>query len=246
MISTLNERRPFVIFFQGRSGSTFLSEALDSHPDVRCEMERLVGLRKSGAEAQMNWLQDFLAGSQNGRAGAIGFKTKLDDVLDPKALAGLLQRIGGRIILLSRLNVIKMVVSWFNSERLFEMTGEWNQYPPASALEPFEIELEKFDRRLGLVLHGKARLEAYVHSLKLPLLQVCYEDLLTSQQRTVGRVCEFLEVEPMSLQGRCVKATNDDLRKVVANFDALHRLYEGTHYQQMLEEVLIDAKSRTS
>jgi LPS sulfotransferase NodH len=239
MTSTRNEHRPFIVFFQGRSGSTYLSQALDSHPDVRCEMERLVGLRKSGAEEQMNWIRDFLASSRNGSTSAVGFKTKLDDVLDPKALADLLQNIGARIILLSRLNVVKMVVSWFNCERLFEMTGEWNQFPPAFALEPFEIDLEKFDRRLGLVLHGKARLENYVHSLNLRLLQICYEDLLTNQQRTISRVCEFLDVEQMPLKGQCVKATNDDLRKVIANFDTLHRFYQGTHYQQMLEEVIV-------
>jgi LPS sulfotransferase NodH len=239
MTVTRNDHRPFVVFFQGRSGSTYLTQALDSHPNVRCEMERLVSLRKSGPQEQINWIRTFLAGSRNGTIAAVGFKTKLDDVLNPKALADLLQKIGVRIILLSRLNVVKMVVSWFNSERLFEMTGDWNQYPPASALEPFEIDLEKFDRRLGLVLHGKDRLEAYVHSLNLRLLQICYEDLLTNQQQTIGRVCEFLDVEPMPLKGQCVKTTNDDLRKVIANFDALHRLYEGTHYQQMLEEVLV-------
>jgi LPS sulfotransferase NodH len=245
MTSLLNPGRPFLIFFQGRSGSTYLSEALDSHPDVRCEIERLVGLRKSGAEEQMNWIRGFLAGSEDRGVSAIGFKTKLDDVLDPQALADVLKRLNARIILLSRLNVVKMVVSWFNSERLFDLTGDWNQYPPAAALEPFEIDLEKFDRRLGLVLHGKSRLDAYVHSLDLPLIQVCYEDILTNRQRTIGRVCEFLDVEPMPLKGQCVKSTNDNLRKVVANFDLLHRFYEGTHYQQMLEEVLVADSSHS-
>jgi LPS sulfotransferase NodH len=239
MTSAFSERRPFVIFFQGRSGSTYLTEALDSHPSVQCEIERLVGLRKSGAEAQLNWVRGFLTSNQNGNAAAVGFKTKLDDVLDPRGLAELLQALGARIILLSRRNVVKMIVSWFNSERLFELTGEWNQYPPASVLQPFEIDLEKLDRRLGLVLHGKARLEAYVHRLNLPLLRVCYEDLLIDRRRTVARVCEYLEVEPLPLEGRCVKATNDDLRKVVANYEALHRFYDGTHYQRMVEEVLV-------
>jgi LPS sulfotransferase NodH len=245
MTTVLNEQRPFVIFFQGRSGSTYLTEALDSHPNVCCEMERLVGLRKSGAEAQLNWVRSFLTGSQDANASAVGFKTKLDDVLDPQGMAELLQTIGARIILLSRRNVVKMVVSWFNSERIFELTGDWNQYPPASALRPFEIDIEKFDRRLGLVLHGKARLEAYVRRLNLPLLQVRYEDLLINQPRTMARVCDHLNVEPMPLKGQCVKATHDDLRKVVANYELLHRFYEGTHYQQMLQEVLVQGGSGT-
>jgi LPS sulfotransferase NodH len=237
MESTRCEHRPFVIFFQGRSGSTYLAEALDSHPSVRCEMERLVSLRRSGAGAQLEWIQRYLAGDAESPA-AVGFKTKLDDVLDPHSLAELLKRNGARIILLTRLNVVKMVVSWFNCERIFEMTGDWNQYPPTAALEPFEIDVKKFDRRLGLVLHGKARLESYVRSLDLPLLRLSYEEILTNQEKTISRVCDFLGVEAMTLKGQCVKATNDDLRNVVANFDALHRFYEGKHYQRMLEEVL--------
>jgi LPS sulfotransferase NodH len=237
MESTRSERRPFVIFFQGRSGSTFLAEALDSHPNVRCEMERLVSLRRSGAGAQMEWIQGYLRGGAE-CPSAIGFKTKLDDVLNPSALAELLKRNGVQIILLTRVNVVKLVVSWFNCERIFERTGDWNQYPPTAALEPFEIDVKKFHRRLGLVLHGKARLESYARSLELPLMPISYEEILTNREKTICRVCDFLGVEPMALKGQCVKATNDDLRRVVANFDALHRRYEGTHYQRMLEEVL--------
>jgi LPS sulfotransferase NodH len=241
MASHANGPVRFAIFFQGRSGSTYLVEALDSHPRIHCEVERLVGLRKSGAEAQLHWIQTLFENGDRNRVDAVGFKTKLDDVLGKQSVADLLRRVGARVILLSRLNVMKMVVSWFNSERLYDATGDWNQYPPASRLDPFEIDLEKFDRRLGLVLHGKARLEAYVQALELPKIHICYENLLMNQQRVLERVCEFLDVEPLPLHGRCVKTTSDDLRKVIINFDDLYALYRGTHYQQMLDEVLVPA-----
>ena len=236
-----NGLQRFTIFFQGRSGSTYLVEALDSHPRIRCEIERLVGLRKAGADGQLKWIEKFFAGEEEPHASAVGFKTKLDDVLDKDAVAELLRRVDAKVILLSRLNVMKMIVSWFNSERLYEATGEWNQYPPGSLLSPFEVDLAKFDRRLGLVLHGKARLEAYVRSLKLPIMQVCYEDLLTNEQRTLGQVCKFLGVEAIPLQGQCVKTTSDDLRQVITNYDEIYAQYKGTHYQLMLDEVLVPA-----
>jgi hypothetical protein len=229
----------FTIFFQGRSGSTYLVEALDSHPQIRCEIERLVGLRKAGAAGQLKWIDEFFAAEEEPRASAVGFKTKLDDVVDKESVAELLHRVHAKVILLSRLNVMKMIVSWFNSERLYAATGEWNQYPPGAPLSPFEIDLAKFDRRLGLVLHGRARLEAYVRSLKLPRMQVCYEDLLANEQRTLGQVCEFLGVDAMPLQGRCVKTTSDDLRQVITNYDELYAQYKGTHFQLMLDEVLV-------
>ena len=45
----------------------------------------------------------------------------------------------------------------------------------------------------------------------------------------------------LPLQGRCIKTTSDDLRKVVTNFDEFYAHYKGTHYQHMLDEVLVPA-----
>lgn len=241
MASQANGLQRFTIFFQGRSGSTYLVEALDSHPRIRCEIEQLVGLRKAGADGQLKWIEKFFAGEEEPRVSAVGFKTKLDDILDKDAIADLLHHVDAKVILLSRFNVMKMIVSWFNSERLYEATGDWNQYPPGSRMDPFEVDLGKFDRRLGLVLHGKARLEAYVRSLKLPKMQVCYEDLLTNEQRTLSQICGFLGVELLPLRGRCIKTTSDDLHQVVTNYDELYAQYKGTHYQLMLDEVLVPA-----
>ena len=67
MASPANGLQRFTIFFQGRSGSTYLVEALDSHPRIRCEMERLVGLRKAGADGQLKWIEQFFAGEEEPR-----------------------------------------------------------------------------------------------------------------------------------------------------------------------------------
>lgn len=40
--------RPFVIIFSGRSGSTFLTSLLDSHPNVRCALEVFATKGKGG------------------------------------------------------------------------------------------------------------------------------------------------------------------------------------------------------
>jgi len=45
----------FVILFPGRTGSTFLVSALDSHRDVEAKGEVLDGLRAKGVETQRAW-----------------------------------------------------------------------------------------------------------------------------------------------------------------------------------------------
>jgi LPS sulfotransferase NodH len=179
----------------------------------------------------------YFHSSCNG-AAAVGFKTKLEDIAEPSAFADLLRRLQADVILLTRKNVVKMVVSWFNCERLFGSTGHWNLYPPGQTLSPLELDAERFDRRLRLVMQGKSRLADYVGQLPLRQLKLCYEDLLTDPRGVLAKTCEWLGVPALGLHGQCLKATSDDLRKAILNFDELYAKYVGTDFQPMLDEVL--------
>jgi LPS sulfotransferase NodH len=229
----------FIILFQGRSGSTYLTEALDSHPQVRCEVERMVPLRKHGSAAQLEWVKEFFRSSHQA-AAAIGFKTKVEDIVEPAAFGDLLRQLRVDLILLSRRNVVKMVVSWFNCEQLFASTGRWNLYPPAKTLGPLQLDVEKFNRRLGLVVQGRSRLAEFVDRLQLRQLTLCYEDLLLEPRLALAQTCAWLGVPALNLSSHCLKATYDDLRKAILNFDELYEKYIGTEFQAMLDEVLID------
>ena len=233
---------PFVILFQGRSGSTYLAEALDSHPDIDCDGERLVPLRKQGSQAQLDWTAEFLGGSEAKDASAVGFKTKIDDMLDREAMADVMHRANAKVIHLQRRNLVKVVVSWFNCERVFAATGDWNIYPPQEALGPFAIDPEKFQRRLGLAIQGRARLNDYVAGLGLRTHSVVYEDLLVDGAKVLVDCCDFLGVEAVALYGRCRKATVDNLRQVIKNFNALYDIYCGTEFDSMFHEVLVNAE----
>ena len=79
---------PFVILFVERAGSTYLITALKSHPGVLALTEKFDALRKEGkgSAEQLEWAKAFLTPPLLGRHRAIGFKTKLVDVLDPGRL----------------------------------------------------------------------------------------------------------------------------------------------------------------
>jgi len=230
---------PFLVLFLGRTGSTFLVEALDAHPDVSAGYEAMVEGRGADAAQQLEYARAVFT-----RSGcrAVGFKTKLSDVRDQAGFVRLLQEVGARVVVLRRRNLVKLTISWFNSERIYESTGDWNIYAREDAVaEPLVVDLDVFDSRLRDVESRHRRLAAYADDAALPTLHIYYEDLLLDRRRTLDMTFAFLGVEPFAAEGRTRKATPDDLRLVVANFDELRERYEGTRFEAMFDEVAVEA-----
>ena len=69
-------RRPFIVLFPGRTGSSWLVDALSRHPEIGIEGEILVGRTEREQEDHLRRL--FGTRSRLAR----GFKTKLKDVTD--------------------------------------------------------------------------------------------------------------------------------------------------------------------
>lgn len=235
---------PFVILFEGRTGSTYLVEALDRHPEVHARKEVFASLRGQGwqAEHQVEWLEEFFGNPpEEERIRALGFKTKLRDVLDPEETARVLEKFGASVIVLLRRNRIKHLVSVFNAMRLHEETGDWNLYADSGRLPPLEIDPERFDEWLEERERQRDEIEAYAEALSLSTLRLTYEELLLDEDALLATVFEFLGVEPRKVKGEARKATSDDLREALANFDELRARYEGTRYEPMFDEVLVPA-----
>lgn len=238
--STPVETSRFVVLFEGRSGSTFLKELLDSHSDIAMAGEGLVLLKPEGADRQIEWTRQRFTDPKLKHLAAIGFKTKLSDVLDRQLFANTLVETSCKIILMERRNVVKQAVSWCNADKLYEKTGSWNLHnenerPPAGTIDP-----ELFDSRLKILETGSTKLRKFVAGLKLPTLTVTYEDLLLHQDATVRHIQDFLGVSPGDLSAKVRKNTCDDLRRVVLNFDELKARYSESKYEQMFDEILID------
>ena len=140
----------FVMIFQGRCGSTYLMEALDSHPGITCCFEHLATLkrRKITAAEQLQWARRFLIDGKGSDAQIRGFKTKLRDVLDLDRFGRMLREIGARIIHLQRRNTIKATVSFFNSVRLRKITGDHNLYDRQVDLASIVIDRDEFEEWL--------------------------------------------------------------------------------------------------
>lgn len=234
MITTTTTFNPFVVLMIGRSGSTLLTELLTTHPRVRATGEKLSRMPK--AERQLSWTARFLTTAEAPSEQAVGFKVKFKDLVDPDAFRELIVELGARVIVLRRRNIVKLTLSWLNSQRVFERTGRWNLDGDDRRLTRLEVDPARFDHRLGQMEASIERLERYAATLGLPALYLYYEDLLYERETTMERVFDFLGVEYAPTEESCVKATPDDLREAVANFDALRSAYVGTRYLDMFDE----------
>lgn len=232
---------PFVMLFVERSGSTYLTTLLNSHPDVYAQGENFDALQQQGkgAREQMAWAKEVLTAPLIGRNKARGFKTKTMDILDPDGFARLVQNQQCKIIQLQRRNLVKSVVSTVNAKRLWEKSGNWNLLDEKNRLSEFTVAPDVFDKLLNQRIQWDNELESYVQQLHLPTLKLVYEELLTDEADFIHRIYSFLELKPKPAQGITLKNTKDNLRNVLLNFDELREKYAGTPYQAMFDEVLL-------
>jgi LPS sulfotransferase NodH len=228
----------FVVLFQGRTGSTFLIEALASHPNVVARGEVLLALGSS-ARVQIEWTRQYFSIDRPSGCAAVGFKTKLADVIDPASFASLLRDAECRILHLDRANVVKQAISWMRADLLFERTAGWNVYDRTQKVPPTSLAVDGFITRLRAIQDGRSNLEQYVHALGTPICTVSYEQLLIDPQTEFRRILQFLDVAGRPLQSSCMKNTDDDLHAIVPNLAELRSPLVGTSYESMFDEVLV-------
>ena len=234
---------PFVILFVERAGSTFLITALKSHPQILALTEKLDAMRKEGKTAadQLEWTRSILTPPLVGQHRAMGFKTKLLDVLDPEGFAAILRERKCRIIQLQRRNTVKAVVSTINAKRQWEVSGNWNLLNESTRLPAFAVDPAEFESLLAQREEWDQQVEDYTERLGLPTLRLWYEDLLADETAFVDKAVTFLTGESRQLQGSTLKNTGDDLKTAILNFDDLRQRYAGTRYESMFDEVQVSA-----
>lgn len=237
MNSLMTRHTPFAVIFQGRCGSTYLVEALNKHSQIQCWREYFSTLkkRKGSAADQLRWLADFYSATPDSYS-AIGFKTKLADVMDLDGFARTLVEHNAHIIHLQRRNMVKMTVSFFNAMRLNNLTGDWNLYTENDRPEKLHIDVERFDEWLRAAERKSEDEIGFVSRLGLPTLNVYYEDLLFDETGSLREIMNFLRVGYEAVRGDALKVTSNDLRDAVENFDELIGYYSGTSYEPMFIE----------
>jgi LPS sulfotransferase NodH len=158
------------------------------------------------------------------RCRAVGFKTKPKDVWDLVAFGEVLRARDVRVVSLRRRNPVKLAVSTLNARRLHERSGRWNRVASDPELGPLQVAPAELSAVIERCTAAQAEVDALVGALGLASIALDYEDLLVDRTAWLRRVTDFLGVAPLSAAGRVEKATDDDLRVALADFDA-HAAY---------------------
>lgn len=240
----------FVLLTPGRTGSSYLTKSLNSHPNIIMLFEPWGSMFKTPKEKwterardQLKWLDNFFEKSYDAQISAIGFKTKLIDVLDPKMFMEMLREKDARIIYMVRKNIVKLAVSMVNARRIYAKTNTWNLKREKDRLPPFYLDPNEFVIELENAICLKNRLKAYIEELKLPTLKIYYKDLFLNESKTLRRINEFLGVPFVHTRSSLLKNTNDNLRKAVLNFDEIRSRYKDTVYEDMFDEISMSSEN---
>lgn len=231
---------PFVILFEGRTGSSYLVTSISKHPNVRAGWEELVQLKPLGHEAQAEWADKALTAPLIGRFGAVGFKTKLRDIANPTQFSQLLRERNVKVVHMQRRNRVKVAISEINCNVLHARTGSYNVYKEDDRLPPIRIDVAEFKSTLAMREQLDSDLKGFVDDLQLPTLDIYYENILLDEPNTLKTTYEFIGVTPRITKGASYKNTNDDLRNALLNFEELKASVSGTPYEDMFDEVLVN------
>jgi LPS sulfotransferase NodH len=231
----VGHKERFVILFEGRTGSTHLTQLLNSHRHIRARGEELRGAgKKGGVDGQIDLVRKNLSFPRLWPIRAVGFKTKLRDVIDRHAFANTLRDLSPKVIHMTRRNVIKHTVSMLNANRIHEATRKWNLREQEDIeLPPIFIDAAHFEELLQGRIERERDLAEFIARLGLPVYEIEYDDLLRNEQAVLKGVFDLLGVKNLPTKSPLKKATSDDLREAIVNYDELRCHFRGTPYESM-------------
>lgn len=244
----------FVIAASQRSGSVFLENSLNSHPDVHCYGELMLGIGghrdvevpgflhrrrqqrhlysmvKSGVALRPARFVDDAYSERDEQA--VGFRVMHRHTRKP--LVNYLHQVGARVIFLERRNLLRQVVSRRVMHTRQREIGVGSAHSTSGAFsETIHLDPQDVLRSIDHLVTDQERSRQLFAAL--PSISLTYEDLpsadgaINSPQGT--QICDFLEISQLSLSSDLVRTGGRSLEETVANFDQVaDTLARSTHH----------------
>jgi LPS sulfotransferase NodH len=246
---------PFVVLATQRSGSTWVVDMLDSHPQVTAYGELMLSPEKDMMlPRDVEYFNQFLARTSarprflvshyltlrfldqvfsSSRADAVGFKLMYDNFFRNPELLGYLVRKRIRIIHVVRENLLDIAIS----RRAAKSKGVYHVWGDRQ-VEQVKVELDTA-HLVGLLrsLDLQQRLaRRWLPKLGLSVCEASYERLAHDRHR-YATLLEFLQVDdsrPEALTSNLNKVVRESHADVIVNYLDVRRVLTGTRFEPLL------------
>lgn len=240
----------FIILTTQRSGSTWLMDMLDNHPNIKVYNELFLNMDNKSKWADPNqpifynyektapgkrpwktikYLKNLY--TYDGKYDAIGFKLMYDHLFrKPEILVNLISE-GYKIIHLVRENPVDVMVSYAIAKQQKRFFAEKEVENKKLYLEPlaFKKEVEKQDFKVNLA-------RSIVKFLPNQVLSITYNDLRQDKDGTLDLITQFLGVPGVektgTVESSLKKLNQKSHAETIENYEEVKAIFAGTKFAQ--------------
>ncbi len=222
----LNRQTKFVVFGQGRSGSTLLKQLLDSHPLIKCEGELLN--EKDGYLTRHFLrrivykfpLQAFNLRAFISNIECYGFTLLFYQYYPPETILQKLYKNGWKIIHLTRSDAFRQTISHFVARE----TKLWHRTHSGESRveEMIRLDPAEFNFWMNRLLRNKHSEEKIFR--RLPHFMINYEADLKDKknwQPVCNNIFEYLSLPHAPVRASLKKTYTIPYSRIVENYDEL-------------------------
>jgi LPS sulfotransferase NodH len=228
--------KKFLIFAEGRGGSSLLVDLLNSHPDIYCDGEIFNAESNGKIWFPRLYLESRTRVTRLAKKSVYGFKVKYTQLVlhqeFKKDFIKTLHNSGWKIIYLKRNNYLKATISTI----LAEKRGFYHQKGiKLNNLEKIKINVEElYQKAKGRERSAKLEEDWLIGT---DYHFVIYEnDLLNPDmhQRTANKIFQFLEIPNSEISTNFKKVSTGDLSLDIENFDEVKDYLGSSEYAHLL------------
>jgi len=238
------QKQYLFILAEPRSGSTWLTETLNSHPQVRLlgellnpklfpEVAVFPGLNRERLSEPLQYLDRKLKKTGVRYPGCKILLNHLNQI-SPDFLGLILATYPtAHYLFLTRKNLVKSLVS----VKIAEQSDRWHLHPGEEhPLTPIHIDPAWLKDRLKQRQLLRTRMASQLAASGCRQMKIAYEDLFDNREDTIRQISKFLHLPGQDIRfSRKIKSTPTNLEKIIANYaDVCRALQEEPEYYSML------------
>jgi len=240
----IRQRQHLFILAEPRSGSTWLTETLNSHPQVNLlgellnprlfpEAAAFPGLNPERFSEPLQYLDRKLGRTRDRYFGCKILLNHLNHISPSFTGLFLAAYPDAYYVFLTRKNLVKSLVS----AQIAEQSNRWQLHPGEEhPLTPIHIDPAWLKDRLGQRQALRNRVAAQLTAAGCRQIEIAYEDLFDNREDTIRRISEFLHLSGQDIRfSPKIKCTPTNLADIISNHaEVCQALEEEPEYYSML------------